>query len=517
MSVAEKIIRNTAFNIFGRFASLLVTLFLTPFIIRYLGLEVFSLWVVIGTLTGYFGLFDLGIANAFIKYICEHFTRRQMDTVSEIVSTGTFFYALFALVTVAVSFAAIDFILTIFKIPLYLRLEARWVFLVSICLFALGNIVSVFEAVPAALQRFDILSKITIVLSVVTAAGTIYFLKAGFGLRGLVFNNAVVLGVRTGLNLAVAYRLLPGLKLSPFLFSRQMFLKLFKFGYKLQVARWSSMLSIHFDKLLICYFLSMGLVTYYQLGSNIVLTAVSLSLLLIPALLPAFAEIQAKGEREKLAEGYLRGTRYISLVAIPLFIFIIITADRIVAFWMGKGFELSVVIIRVLAPGWLLAVLCGVGGAVLQAEGKPEIEMRTSLLVAVLNVPISILLIYRFGFMGVALGTTLSFFFAAVYFYIRLHRELQIPADHFFKTALAKILAVCLVVGIPVWLTSVLVINIFHPEGRVWNLSILLFQAGMFFGLYLKLLPQAGLFDDAVITLLWEKLPFLKICDCRAR
>ena len=68
ISISQKIIRNTTFNIIGRFWRILVALVLTPYIIRYIGIERYGIWALIGVVTSYFGLIDFGIGTSFIRF-----------------------------------------------------------------------------------------------------------------------------------------------------------------------------------------------------------------------------------------------------------------------------------------------------------------------------------------------------------------------------------------------------------------------------------------------------------------
>ena len=87
-SISEKIIRNTIFNIVGRFWGILVTLILMPYIVGHIGVEKYGVWAIVSVVTGYFGLLDFGIRDSFTKFIAEFYTKRDYKKLKQIINTG---------------------------------------------------------------------------------------------------------------------------------------------------------------------------------------------------------------------------------------------------------------------------------------------------------------------------------------------------------------------------------------------------------------------------------------------
>ncbi len=486
--VARKIIRNTFFNIIGRFWGILTALLLTPYIIDRIGIERYGIWAITGVVTGYFGLLDFGIGTSFVRYMAEYYTLRDFRKINEAVNTGFVFYSVVAALIIVPAFYLVGPLVNLFNIPQELRSEAEFVLLLGILLFAVSGALSPFAAVPGGLQRMDITNKAAIAVSVPGIIGTIAFLEAGWGLPGLMINNAILLAAGGTVNICIAFRILPELKFNPMLCSREMFRRLSGFGVRLQIARIASMVSVNMDKLLIGYFLSIGLVAFYQLGSSIVEKTKSVALLFLSALVPAFSEIDASGGREKLVEGYLRGTKYLAFISVPLFVFVIISAPQIMRVWMGEGYEKSAWIIRITGAGWLCAVLAGVRGAVVQAIARPGMEMKAGLVAVALNLPLSIIFIARFGFMGVAFGTLIALFFSAVYGFVILHQEIRLPLRRFRETSIITAAAVCISAAVPVWGLTTVISEFAAPQGRMAGLLIFIAQAVLFFSVYLMAL-----------------------------
>ena len=148
-------------------------------------------------------------------------------------------------------------------------------------------------------------------------------------------NNGLTLAVSSIINIIIAFRIFPGLKLAFSYIDKAVFKKLFNFGSKLQVSYFANLVSFHTDKLLISYFLGVGLVAFYQLASSLLQQIRQVPLLLISALIPAVSEITAKDDKESLKRLYLSGSKFLILVSAPLTVFVIAGAPLIISAWMG--------------------------------------------------------------------------------------------------------------------------------------------------------------------------------------
>ncbi len=292
--ITDKIIKNVTFSIISRFWGIGVHLWLTPFIITHIGVERYGIFALVAVLNGYFGLLDFAMGTSFVKYIAEYYTKKEYDKINIVINTGFVFYSFFAACIIFFAFVLLNPLLEFFKIPPSLQRETFLVFILGIIIFTVTQALSPFKAIYNGLQRLDISNKVDVAMTIPLIIGAIYFLKNGYGLPGLMVNSLIILCIRIIIIFIIGYKLFPGLRVNPLLFNKVVFKKLFNFGYKLQISRLANLVSFQTDKLLITYFLGIGGVVFYQLGSTIVMYIRQAILLFIPALIPAVSEIEAK-------------------------------------------------------------------------------------------------------------------------------------------------------------------------------------------------------------------------------
>lgn len=494
-SLSEKIIKNTLFNAAGRFWTLAVGLLLTPYIISRVGLELYGIWAFAGVLTGYFALLDFGVGASFVRYISGYHARKDIGSISRLVSTGTMFYLLLSVLLVPLVFPAMGPLTDFFGLPPGARAEATFVLRAGVVIFFLSGAAGAFQAVQTGLQRMDITNAISAAASLPLIAGTIYALENGHGLRGLILVSASVAMLTGGLNAAAAYRLLPGLRVSPRLASMEMFRTLFGFGFKLQFSRVADLVVFQADRLLIAYFLNVGAVGLYQLGSTVAMSVRQVPLLLVSALLPAASDLDARSEHQKLSELYLRGSKYLALTGVPAVFFAISAARPLMQAWMGPGYEDAALVVQLLGGGYLVNLLAGAGTSVGAAKGRPEFQMRAAIISGVSNLLLCAVLIQWLGFAGAALAAAVSLVLGPLYFFGRLHALLGVStAEAAKRLLLPPLLAAgvpaALFLGLNYWL------SLRWPQlGRTGALALLAGEGLLFAAAYAAVVLRAGCLD----------------------
>ena len=79
---------NVAWNWAGVGIDALVGLVLTPFLISNLGDETYSIWILLGSLTGCFGMLDFGMRGAVGRFVAFHHARDDRQAVERVLSAA---------------------------------------------------------------------------------------------------------------------------------------------------------------------------------------------------------------------------------------------------------------------------------------------------------------------------------------------------------------------------------------------------------------------------------------------
>src|SRR5436190_19548274 len=118
--------------------NILVGIFLSPYILHRLGDEAFGLWVLIFSVTGYYGLFDLGIRSSIVRYVAKYSATDDYEQLNRLVNTAMFSYAAVGLLALLVTFCGSFYVNSIFRITGNFVSTARLLFLMVGTSVALG-------------------------------------------------------------------------------------------------------------------------------------------------------------------------------------------------------------------------------------------------------------------------------------------------------------------------------------------------------------------------------------------
>lgn len=508
-TVSDKIVRNTRYNFLWKLWEIAAALFLTPYILSHVGLERYGIWALVTLVTGYFGLLDMGIGAAYVKHIAESHSNKDNAGLNEIINTGFSFYLIFSAVIILLAFVFIHPILYILKIPAGLHEEASFVIICGIALFGLSGAASVFSAVQAGLQRMDISVKVSVVSSVLNVIGTVIVLQNGAGLVGLMLNNIIVFLIATVINVVAARKLFPGLVFAPFIrVKKAVFMKLFSFGYRMQIVRLGELVLYQTDRLLIAFFFGVRFVGIYQIGATLVNYAKQLPLFLLPAVLPAAAEISTRKDTAKLIQLYLRGSKYLFVITAPIMVLLVTLADLIVKLWVGGGYEVSAMTARILAAGYVVNVTVGMAFMVGMGIGLTKILSRSALITMIVNLILSVTLIKFIGYYAVAIATSIALIVGPVYIYVELHKYLNISLGSLLRDVILKPFLVSAAAGM---ITYCVQAGFFAADvtGRVELLFRLLLCGGVFTLVYTAGILALKCLDDYDMGLIKRQFSFL--------
>ncbi len=499
---SRTVIRNTIFNNIGYVWQLLVSLLLIPFIIHRIGLEQFGIWVLLEVIVLYLSFLDFtGIGGAFVKYIAEYHAKKDFERCNHVINLGWAYYTVFWIIMAALIFLFRKPLLRLFTIPPDIFSTVSLVFLGILLISFIRGSFAVFRSVLLGLQRMDSTNIIAILASLVNATGVILFLSLGFGLKGLVMSGLIVAVFTVILQTVWAYKIFPQMRFRPFSFNKDIFKKTFLYGVNIRIASISELINAHVDKILLGYFLNTALVGAYELGAKIARIARSFPEQLLPAILPASSELHALEDKENLEKLYTRGSKYLSLLTFPLVFFIIANASLIIILWMGNrgfpGFEESVLALQVLSVGYVFMLLVSMGRLIARGMGIPQYEMRSSVLIVVLNIALSIILIIKLGFTGALLGTTSSGIIGSSTFFYSFNRRIGKSLFSIIKQAFASPFLFCSVsLGVSLF-TGYLIRQLYPgPAANRLDAFILLFANGLvFLGIYLLFVFKSRYID----------------------
>jgi len=536
MSIKRTIARNTLFNAAGRIWETIAGIGLTVYTIDRIGLEGFGMWSLVALFTGYAALFDFGVSSAFSKYIAGFVAKDDRAGVSAVVSTGVIFYALLGILMVALGWPSIDGLieatLALMDLlnPGHTRIiennalldEARFLLRGALILFVTTNCLAPFPALLMGLQRMGITNALGFFGSLVKVFATVAFLEAGFGVRGLLYTSAVLLVVMTVANVVVAYRVYPGLQCNPGQMQWRLFRSLLSFGWRSQVARLSNLVNFQTDRMIVALASggSLDLVGLYRVGEDLATKVRQGPALLVSALVPAVSDLDARNDRNRLRMLYLRSTKYVAAVAVPLTLFFLASTEPLLSLYAEKSaLGPAGWVARILILGYLLNVLPGPGVSIALGKGNAGLPMLAGLISMIANIGLTVVLYWTVGFYGIPVATALALGLSTAWFFRAMRREIEVSPWHLLRASLLWPIVAALP-GTLLCIAMAWAVGGYHD--RIGNLALAGIAAGVFGLLYLwflRLTPFLDSYDVSFFrdTLRMNRVPGFRFMTSRAR
>jgi O-antigen/teichoic acid export membrane protein len=401
------ILRNIASNWTSYLVTALIGFFLTPVILHSLGTTGYGLWTLVISLTGYFGLLDLGIRSSVGRFVARYVALDDENRVNRIVSSALLMLATAGLVGLLLTGIAVRFFFGAFHIEQQYEFPARIAMLMTglnmCCALPLG----VFSAVLVALERFDILSAVTVIGELVRALLVVIALKLGYGLIVLASIALFISVAEYSAMLIFAKLLYRPLKLSVAAIDRAAIKDLFNFGIFRFISIVATQLIFYSDSVVLGVLLGASAITYFSIAGSLVNYGRNIVSVVTDTLYPMATRMDAKQDISGLQQLLFVGTKLALLVCVPICIGFMFLGRHFIALWMGGAYASSAAILLVLTIPQFGAMSQYASTLVLAGMAKHRVLAYLALAEGLANLGLSIVLARKIGLMGVAWGTVI--------------------------------------------------------------------------------------------------------------
>ena len=230
LSSAPLVARNAAYNTISMVALALVGLACSPYIVHHLGASSYGVFLLVSPVVGYFAMLDLGLVQAVTKYASEYYGRGDMERLGRLIGTANLLYLGLGSVGATLILALTGVLVTrVLNIDLGLRSDAYFCFYLAALGLLVNMLLSVFNALPMALQRMDIAGARNTFVGLATSLGMVVLLALGYGLRAVMMWQVAWSALGVLIFVIASRKLLPGVSFRP-CYDREEARRLFAFG-----------------------------------------------------------------------------------------------------------------------------------------------------------------------------------------------------------------------------------------------------------------------------------------------
>jgi O-antigen/teichoic acid export membrane protein len=407
-SVARRVVVGTLSNSIGQAVVVLSSLALTPFFVGQVGATAYGLWVLVGSLTSFVYLLDLGLSAALVKFVAEHAAGNDAEEASRMVGAATWLYVLLGLTAAALGTAFAFVLPSLFGLEPAVADDARAVMILT----AFGAGISIPAVAPLAvlrgLQRFTAVNALTSGTTLLGTALIVAALVLDAGIVGVAWAGLASSALTLGLSVTVARRAAPEYTHVLVSRDRARLRRLLSFSAPVAVMQIAGRMQTRVDAIVIGAALPVSSVAPYsfaqQLGAGTRLLAEQFT----RVLLPMATQMGAVRGRDSVRNLLLTSTRLTLALALAAALPLGLFGGEILTLWVGSEFGGYGVLVALLAASAVIDVMTYPATAVLQSADLHRPLATMALGSGVANIVLSILLVGPLGLDGVALATLLA-------------------------------------------------------------------------------------------------------------
>src|ERR1700756_2438591 len=297
--------------------NVLVGIFLSPYILHRLGDEAFGLWVLIFSITGYYGLFDLGIRSSIVRYVAKYSAINDYEELNRLINTAMASYGMVGILALVLTFSGAFYVASIFKISGNFLSTARLLFLIVGTAVSLGFPLGVFGGILEGLQRFYLLNFTSISSTLLRALLIVLALRHGNGLLTVALITVSLRLLSALVNATVVLHLVP-LRVSRRYVDRSTLRRIANYSGATFMIILAGRLRFKTDAVVIGTFVSSAAITYFAIGSRLVDYAGEVISSLAQIFVPMSSQSDATGDMERLRKIFVAGNRACALIIFPI-------------------------------------------------------------------------------------------------------------------------------------------------------------------------------------------------------
>lgn len=379
--------------------------FLTPFVVHSLGRTGYGIWVLVGSFIGYYGLLNLGVSSAMTRYIARYSAQGDSKALNEVASTALTMFVVTGALGVLLSVVLAPVLADFFQVAEDQRaVFIRLLWMIGIAT-GIGFPSGVLGSLVTAREHFLAANILAITRELLRAGLTVLFLTLGWGLLGIGLAPLVstVVGILSNIILA---RIFAGdVKLRLMHANLKTLGMLLLYGGVTTVIAIADIMRSNLDSFVIAKWIGLSSVGIYGIAAAILHYVVRLITTGTGVLTPRFAALEGKGDREQLQQLLAKALAISSFLSFGACMAAIVFGKQFILWWVGGEFAGAVPILWILATGSAFALAQSPSIAFMYAVNKHHFYAIATILEAIANLSLSIILAYRYGIVGVALGT----------------------------------------------------------------------------------------------------------------
>jgi len=472
----KQVLVNSLLNSGRQVVAIVVAFVASPIIVHSLGDERYGLWSLVISITGYYSMLELGVTTAVVKYVSHFVAQKERERAQSVFSSASFFFAIVGLAILLGSIVVGILLPSWFEISFATPQSIFSIVVIIGISTALSILLSAVPASLFALQDIPALSIINMIATVTKNVLVVVLLLNGHGLVTM----AVVTLLTESLRLLVLTLTLklrhPFLRFRKSLVRGQVLRTILPYSAYSFLITIASKFLIFSSTVVVGRLIGVSEVTYFSIAVSLLMYVEAVIWSMQQVLIPVVSSYDATGDTAGNKRLYLLGTRYSTLLMLPVLVTLFTVGDVFIANWMGESYATkSGPVLQILCIGFAFHFSQLTAAAILKGVNRHRTLAFVLIVQALVGLLACIALATPYGLRGVAAGIAVPLVIANALFVPAFTcRVLGIGLAHYYRHSLL----------VPAVLTAVFLLGHERLAGWVstyWDIALFALGTTVYF------------------------------------
>ena len=451
----KNVLRNIVSNWAGYIVTLALGFLLSPFVVHHLGNKGYGVWTLIASLTGYFGMLDLGIRSSVGRFVARYLALNDEDNVNRTVNTAVALLGLGGLVAI-IATLLIYAGFGVFKVDVEFESAAQTALLIVGINIGVTLPLGVSGGILISLERFDVTTCVSIVGAFSRAGLLIFFLRNGYGLIAVALITLYVSLAESCASAIWARVLYRPLRLNLRFVQWKNAKELFGFSIYRFVWTIANQLIFYTDSIVIGIFLNAGSITYFAIAGTLINYGRNVVCLATDTFYPAATRLDSRHDLRGLRELQVLTTQVSLFICLPVCLVFLFLGRQFITLWMGRDYSISAIFLAVLTIPQFTGMSQSGSAVLLAGIAKHRILAFIALGEGVTNLLLSMFLVRKLGLIGVAWGTVIPHLISSgIIIPLYTLRQLNMDLAEYLRRAYLRPVLCAVPVGVYCYILSI--------------------------------------------------------------
>ncbi|WP_040281409.1 flippase [Psychroserpens damuponensis] len=443
MSIAKKITGQAGIYFAGTLFSVAIGFFFKIYISKELGADMLGVYALGMTVVAVLSVFlSLGLGNGLVRFISKYLAQKNYTQLHTYLRKTLGITLVMSIISASLFFLFPDFIAnTLLNSPELTPYLSYFGILLIV-----NAIITLCDQTIRGLQE---VRKSTLIghfvrlpIKIAVAVG---FITMGYQLEGYIWAEIIGAIVALGLFFWLIKKLLPKQMLKLSLKSTTKINKEERnFGNNMLLTNSVGLLQREGDKILLAIYLTTKDLGVYSIALTLTAFVPTILLSVNAIFTPIISQLHTENRMVELKKYYQASCKYIYVLTFPLIIFLIVYNQPILSVF-GEEFKLGGQVLILLLIAQVINISTGSVGMMLNMTGLERVSRNNSIIVAVLSMTGYLLLIPKYGLIGIGIVKLLALSVQGIYAVSMLYTNQQIQP---FSLSYLKMIVVYFVIAL---------------------------------------------------------------------